>query len=269
MFENSRPFCRRAPILATAALFLAACAVATAAPAAPATGPAVAAPASPAAGPAAAAPATPAARTGPTGVRTLYLIRHGQYTFDPVETGPGAGLTPLGREEAGFAAARLKSLPDPIDSLFTSPLTRTRETAGIIHDQGLPWLEPILVPDLAECTPPTWRKEIMAGVTAGEADSCRQQLDRVFARFFRPSPERNVREVLVCHGNVIRYLVCRALGVDTNAWLGMMIAHCSFTEIRILPDGTPRLVSFGDMGHLPPARQTFANVPRAAQAPAR
>jgi serine/threonine-protein phosphatase PGAM5 len=211
----------------------------------------------------------PAMEVRPSGVRTLYLVRHGQYTYDPDETGLGGPLTPLGREEAGFVAARLKALPVPIDSLFVSPLTRTRETAAIIHDQGLPGLAPLFVPDLEECTPPTWRQDIMATVTAGEADSCRQQLDRVFARFFRASPERDVREVLVCHGNVIRYLVCRALGVDTQAWLGMMIAHCSLTVIRIQPDGTARLVAYGDMGHLPPDKQTFANVRREAAAPAK
>lgn len=250
MTENWCPSVRRACLLAVAFALLAAGAPAAAAPA----------PVAPAGAPAAARP---------SGVRILYLIRHGQYLYDPDETDLGGPLTPLGREEAGYVAARLKSLPDPIDSLFVSPLNRTRETAAIIHDQGLSGLDPIIVPDLAECTPPTWREDIMATTTAGEADSCRQQLDRACDRFFRPSPERNVREVLVCHGNVIRYLVCRALRVDTKAWLGMMIAHCSVTVIRIQPDGTPRLVAYGDMGHLPPDKQTFANVERAAAPPAK
>ncbi len=83
------------------------------------------------------------------------------------------------------------------------------------------------------------------------------QLERVFARYFGPSAAADRHEVVVCHGNVIRYLCCRALGVDPMAWGGMTIANCSITVIRILPDGGRRLVSFDDVGHIPPALQTY------------
>jgi serine/threonine-protein phosphatase PGAM5 len=66
--------------------------------------------------------------------------------------------------------------------------------------------------------------------------------------------------VLVCHGNVIRYLVCRALGVDTKAWGSMGIRHASITEVFVRADGAVRLVTYGDAGFQPPALQSTRNI---------
>jgi serine/threonine-protein phosphatase PGAM5 len=46
------------------------------------------------------------------------------------------------------------------------------------------------------------------------------------------------------------------LEVDTTAWLGMSIGNCSLTVIKIKPDGSMKLLSFGDVGHLPPNLST-------------
>jgi serine/threonine-protein phosphatase PGAM5 len=63
---------------------------------------------------------------------------------------------------------------------------------------------------------------------------------------------------MVCHGNVTRYLVTRALGVDTEAWLEMSIGHASLTQILVEPDGRFKINSVGDIGHIPPNMQTGA-----------
>jgi serine/threonine-protein phosphatase PGAM5 len=52
---------------------------------------------------------------------------------------------------------------------------------------------------------------------------------------------------------VIRYLVTRALGVDSEAWLEMSVGNASITEIRVEPDGRFKVIAVGDVGHLPPA----------------
>jgi len=197
-----------------------------------------------------------AAATSP-GTRTLYLIRHGLYDeSDPRDEAVGQGLTEVGRRQAQLTGARLAALGVSFDTLWTSPLTRARETAAIIA-QSLPGLAPRIAPELAECTPPTWRKDVAATLAAGEADSCRAQLERSFARFFVPSPIGDRLELLICHGNVIRWLWCRALGVDTAAWLGMAIANCSLTVIQVKPDGACKLYVFGDAAHLPIELQTY------------
>lgn len=213
--------------------------------------------------PPAAAPAVAAAEPAAPGARTLYLVRHGLYDEDdPRDEAVGRGLTEAGREQARLTGARLAALAVPFDTLWTSPLTRARETAAIVAE-SLPGLAPRLAPELAECTPPTWRRDVAATLATGEAAACRDQLERAFARFFKPSPSGDRHELLVCHGNVIRWLWCRALGVDTTAWLGMAIANCSVTVIQVKPDGSCKLYVFGDAAHLPVELQTFPGGTRA------
>ncbi|MBI5838065.1 MAG: histidine phosphatase family protein [Candidatus Eisenbacteria bacterium] len=200
------------------------------------------------------APITPAGH----GTRVLYLIRHGIYDeTDPRSERIGKALTPLGREQARIVGLRLAGLPSGVSHVHASTLTRARETAEIVV-QALPGRGVEPDSDLCECTPATPRQDVMRDLAPGEADSCRSQLERVVVRYFRPTSGPDSSEALVCHGNVIRYLVCRALGADPIRWLSMMIGHCSVTTIHVRPDGTCRLAGFSDVGHLPVEMQTYA-----------
>jgi len=202
------------------------------------------------------------------GIHTLYLIRHGDYeSDDPRDSDAGKALNPLGQEQARLVAQRLAALPVTFESLHASSMRRARETAEIMSSIiGLPVQ---LASDIRECTPPARREDIRAKLDPKEAAACREQLDGAFAHYFEPSPERDSREILVCHGNVIRYLVCRALGVDSQAWDGMTIANCSITVIEVRADGSPRLVTFDDVGHLPPDKQIYTGSRRPQPAAAR
>ena len=98
----------------------------------------------------------------------------------------------------------------------------------------------------------------MANGKAEDFGKCKAQLDRLFAEHFRPAQGATRNELLVCHGNVIRYLVTRALGVDTLAWLEMSPGHASITKIRVEADGRFKVIALGDVGHLPPSMLTGA-----------
>ena len=74
---------------------------------------------------------------------------------------------------------------------------------------------------------------------------------------------------MVAHGNVIRYLVTKALGVDTTAWLEMSVHNASLTVIRVQADGRFKVIAVGDTGHLPPAMYTGATEIRSATSPRR
>lgn len=190
------------------------------------------------------------------GVRTLVLIRHGVYDEDdPRDPSVGRALTERGREQARLTGARLAGLPTHIDALWSSTFTRARETAGIIGEAL--HQTPGRDNDLCECTPPTTREDIMKRERPGALDSCTAQIDRDFRRFFTPSPERDSLVVIVAHGNVIRSLVSRAIGLDPRQWLNFTLANCSLSVIEIHPDGRIRLVSYGDMGHLPVTLQGY------------
>jgi serine/threonine-protein phosphatase PGAM5 len=181
--------------------------------------------------------------------RTIILVRHGAYQADPADSSPGPGLLPVGVAQAKLAASRLAAMPK-FDAVLSSPMTRARETARVIAAEVSNGALEIL-PELEECTPPTRRKEIIRDETAESMARCKARLDELFAQRFVPATGTARRELLVAHGNVIRSLVVRALGVDPDAWLEMSVAHASITEILVEPDGRFKVISVGDVGHLP------------------
>ena len=195
---------------------------------------------------------------GKKGVRTIYLIRHGQYDqSDARDEFVGKGLLPLGIAQARLLAARLRAMPVEFTSLTSSTMTRARQTAAVINRE-FPRLELKQSELICECTPPTWRKDVMAEAKAGETEACVKNIEKFFREFFIPAPDaRDRHDIVVCHGNIIRYFVAKALQVDTMSWLQMSISNCSLTVIRVLPDGKMKLDAFGDYGHIPENMRTF------------
>ena len=190
--------------------------------------------------------------------RDIILVRHGNYIEDAnIDERIGPGLSPLGVAQARLAGARLAGLPARLDAMLVSPMQRARDTAAIIGE-AFPGRHFEVVDDLAECTPPTRRTEIIASEKPADLAACKARLDRVFATYFHPATGRGETDLIVCHGNVIRYLVTRALGVDTMAWLEMSVGHASITHIHIEADGRYKVISVGDVGHIPPALRTGA-----------
>jgi serine/threonine-protein phosphatase PGAM5 len=187
--------------------------------------------------------------------RTIYLVRHGAYNFNSGATSEvGPGLTALGIAQARLIAARLRATPVHFDSITSSALTRAKETAAVIHEMltDVPLQQSV---DLNECTPPGWTER--KGETASDETACAKVLDSVFAERFAPVTAANRNELVVAHGNVIRYLVTKALGVDTRAWLGFSIANASLTVIRVHPNGIMTVIAVGDIGHIPPNLQSW------------
>ena len=127
----------------------------------------------------------------------------------------------------------------------------------MIINQDFPDLELMQTRLIRECTPPTWREDIMGEEDPEELKKCTDNLDAAFSKYFIPSPDEEDRnDIIVCHGNVIRYFVTKVLKVETMSWLQMTTGNCGLTVVRIKPDGSMKLVSFNDMGHIPPNLRT-------------
>lgn len=200
-----------------------------------------------------------AADAPPRAALNVVLVRHGHYVADPAADNKlGPGLSPIGVAQAHLVGARLRFELAPLDALHVSPLQRARDTAAVIG-ADFPERTFKVIDDLEECTPPTRRAEIMAAGKQESFTACKQQLDRVFATYFRAAEGAERTELFVCHGNVIRYLVTRALGVDSAAWLEMSVGHASITRIRVEADGRLKVIAVGDVGHLPPNMRTGAS----------
>ncbi|HEX7665590.1 MAG TPA: histidine phosphatase family protein, partial [Polyangiaceae bacterium] len=85
----------------------------------------------------------------------------------------------------------------------------------------------------------------------------RAQADRAYAKFFKRSTT-NRTELLVCHGNLIRYLVTKAMGMKPLNWRNLAIYHASITDIRIQSNGRAILFSYNDVSHLPKKLRTMS-----------
>lgn len=188
--------------------------------------------------------------------RTIVLIRHGEYLPDPrASRDAGPSLTPLGVTQARLVAARLRSLPFTIDSITSSTMTRAQQTAASVHEM-LPTVSTSASPLLSECTPPAAMP--LNGASEAQQLDCAKRLDAAFARFLVPATGSDKHDVLVCHGNVIRYFVAKALGTSA-VWPKMTVAHASVTTLQVDADSSLRILGVGDVGHVPVNLQSWGS----------
>ncbi len=192
------------------------------------------------------------------GTRTIYLIRHGDYAPQDDNIPDSLNiLTPLGIAQARLVSTRLKSMNINFNSLISSTMTRAMQTSQVIVND-FPEIVFEQSDMIRECTPPTWRDDVMAETKSSEVEECVDNLEKAFQKYFIPSPDNKDRnDIIVCHGNVIRYFVTKVLKVDTMSWLQMSISNCSLTIVRILPNGNMKLDAFSDYGHIPENMRTF------------
>lgn len=92
-----------------------------------------------------------------------------------------------------------------------------------------------------------------------ERDAESERIEGAFRTiFYRPLPNAaDTYEVYVCHANVIRYFLCRALQIDPHAWLRFSLAHASITHLILMSNGRVVAQAIGDAGHIPAAKRSF------------
>ncbi len=192
------------------------------------------------------------------GVRTIYLIRHGLYDRDDkADDRVANGINATGREQAERVGRYLAALPVPITTLTSSTLTRARETADRM---GGP-LKLTAARDslLSECTPVSERSDWMRDEAGADMAECERQLALAWDKYVRASPEADAHDVLVAHGNVIRWFVMRALAGETRNWNRLEVGHGSITALTVSPEGRVRVVKVSDATFMPPALQTYGS----------
>jgi serine/threonine-protein phosphatase PGAM5 len=177
------------------------------------------------------------------GTRTLLLVRHGHYAPED-----GGRLTGIGREQAQVTGRWLGGTAGRVDALWSSTLPRARETATIIARSiaRAPRIRHTGV--LREGM---YSKLRGFDVTEEERDEDRARAEQAWARFFRTSRADRL-EIVVCHGNLIRYFVCRALNVPIARWTRMNSSNCAVTRVLVRDTGAIRVVSYNETAHLPP-----------------
>jgi len=194
----------------------------------------------------------------PSATRHLLLIRHGQYNLSG-SNDKERSLTDLGKQQAAVTAARLAALSLPYSHIIHSNMTRAIETAEIVAD-ALPNI-PVLPADtiLREGAPIRPEPNVASWKPEHYYLQDGARIEAAFRKYFHradPSQMKESYEVVVCHANVIRYFVCRALQFPPEAWLRISLKHASITWITIRPDGRVSIRGLGESGHFPPALLT-------------
>jgi serine/threonine-protein phosphatase PGAM5 len=194
-------------------------------------------------------------------IRTLYLVRHGQYDAT-VKAADGGGLSDIGKQQAEYAAQALQGIP--MNVIYASTMVRAIETANIIAQKThSEYKVTDLLREAIPSIPPRIAiqiMEMMARDTKLTHESIHEdgkRADEAFAEFFIAPPiGESQNMVLCCHGNIIRYLTSKALGVSTDTWAKLNINHCSISIFTINEQGLIRLHSYNETGHLPSELKT-------------
>lgn len=202
-----------------------------------------------------------------TSIRRIFLVRHGHY--DRVgDLGDAVwGLSPLGRRQAArtgrFLARILENSTIPFEGLYASPWPRGTQTAEVAaREMDLKSVK--VKPYLHESVPLVdlnYRQtqlfpDDLAPTDTATRDAVHRQVNRVRARFFAPPRQQSSVVMIVTHGNLIRYLVARTLGIPYEAWTSLDTTHCGVTEMRVYASGFEAIVSFNSAEHLPISMHT-------------
>uniref|UniRef100_A0A914C1P6 Serine/threonine-protein phosphatase PGAM5, mitochondrial n=1 Tax=Acrobeloides nanus TaxID=290746 RepID=A0A914C1P6_9BILA len=192
----------------------------------------------------------------PTATRHIFLIRHGQYQLDSKEK----YLTALGREQAILLGKSLAENGTKFDKCIYSTMNRATETAQLMMEQ-LPPLKSKSDSILEEGAPyppeprhGDWRPRLKEFYTEGS------RIEAAFRKYIHrasPKQKEDSYELIVCHANVIRYFICRALQFPPEGWLRMSIGNTGITWLVIRPNGNVSLRYLGEIGHLHPDKLTF------------
>ncbi|KAJ3253958.1 Serine/threonine-protein phosphatase pgam5, mitochondrial [Boothiomyces macroporosus] len=217
-------------------------------------------------------------------VHHIFLVRHGQYDMDESKYTPSSLteedfilndefciLTDLGKEQAGYTGKYLKAILEKEGlsgyRLYSSDSTRAVETAQIInHNFNVKHYKDSILREGFPCH----REPFPIKPNPEEAfDESVRFLACARKFIHRPEVDQAGRirgvendgithsvDILVCHGNMIRFLAAYALQISFEGWLNFFVGHGSVTRISIDSEGKVDLKFLGSTGFMPVEKVT-------------
>jgi serine/threonine-protein phosphatase PGAM5 len=186
--------------------------------------------------------------------RFLYLIRNGHHARRDDGEGP---LTEIGQRQVAITIQALRGFP--FAALYYSPHLQVEQTAlAFAQAFKLPAQPTELLRQYDDQTKfSTLTRNMLMSALQAQHD----QIESAHAAFVVPPlVEMDEHVVLICHANIIRDLICRALNVSPSSWAHMLINHCGISclSVEALPNGGAHveLLSYNDVNHLPDSLQT-------------
>jgi broad specificity phosphatase PhoE len=194
-----------------------------------------------------------------------WLVRHGESTWNSVGRFQGGLDTPLSPRGHAQAAALADGLTlTRFEALYTSPLSRARETAAACG--AALGLEPVALDSLREVGLGDWEGLTLETVLAQDGErygrwleapvdhpppggepmvSLAGRVGAALAELCSQHPEGRV--LVISHGGAISSAVCGWLGRPLNAIWTLRLDNASITRV-VLPAG--RLIALNETGHL-------------------
>lgn len=161
-------------------------------------------------------------------------------------------MTESGQAQSEALAERLQSVP--LSAIYSSPLLRARETAERIAARH-PTVPFTIDEALQECIPsvPSRFEKLFAEIPKNFIESGPAQAAGVFATYFAPlaEDEPNRTELIVTHGNLLGYLLCRVFDAPVDSWLRSDFGNCCLSGVLVRSDGVLKLLYHNDGAHLP------------------
>ena len=203
------------------------------------------------------------------GVRVL-LVRHGETVWNQENRWQGQADTPLsetGYDQARQLARRLQNEERPIRAIYTSDLSRARDTADILGQ--VLGVTPLETAAWREMDIGTWSGLTTSEVATRHAEEwarLRQGEDlprgggETFAQFqgrLLQSSQQFIRDhrgeqiIVVTHGGAVRAFLLHCRGLDMNQF-GQIekIGNTGVSEVSLFPNGETEIHSINSIVHL-------------------
>jgi len=153
--------------------------------------------------------------------------------------------------------------------IYTSDLSRTRETAEIIAARQPGEVSVVMMPDLRECNYGLWEGLTRAEVAlrfAEDWDNWNKRgltesptggenflsLARRAGRAFDAAVQERKRVLISTHRGTLRAVLCHALRLDPADRDRFLAMNCSLSALECRPRRRPRLILLDDTSHLEP-----------------
>lgn len=168
----------------------------------------------------------------------LYLLRHGQVEFS--EKHNEKILTKIGKKQVQYSAKKLSQIK--FDTIYSSTLIRTKQSSKIVskyHNNNIKYDD--LFKEL--------HKKVIGGIH-NIIDETRFKKDSIRAKesWQLVSNLKKNKVLIVCHGNLIRYYICKLLNISAKKGNHFNIYEGSIT---ILDTKNNSIEIINDISHIP------------------
>ncbi len=170
-----------------------------------------------------------------------------------------------GRLQAEALAGRLATTP--LEVIYSSDLSRARQTAEMIAARQRAEIPVVMTPDLRECDYGLWegltraevaarfaedldkwnRRDLTESPTGGENYA---SLTERAGRAFDAAVQDRKTVLLSTHRGTLRAVLCHALRIDPADRDRIPVSNCSLSALECRPGHPPRLILLDDTSHL-------------------